>query len=111
MLIWPLRMIGMLVGQLPRSTAAAGRIDAILKTDPAIDHVPSTHATPLPDGPGSVRFEHVSFAYGNGRDVLRGLDLEIHGGEAVALGGAPAPGKTTVARLIPRFDDAHAGHV
>ncbi len=30
MLIWPLRMIGMLVGQLPRSAAAAGRIDAVL---------------------------------------------------------------------------------
>ena len=51
MLIWPLRMIGMLLGQLPRSAAAAGRIDSILSTDPAIHDAPN--ARPLPDGPGT----------------------------------------------------------
>jgi ATP-binding cassette subfamily B protein len=109
MLIWPLRMIGMLVGQLPRSAAAAGRIDSILATDPAIDDLPG--ARPLPDGPGQVRFERVTFGYGHGPAVLDGLDLVIEGGEAVALVGATASGKTTVARLIPRFYDVHAGHV
>ena len=43
--------------------------------------------------------------------MLDGLDLDIEGGEAVALVGATASGKTTVARLIPRFYDVHAGHV
>jgi ATP-binding cassette, subfamily B, bacterial len=111
MLIWPLRMIGMLVGQLPRSGAAAGRIDEVLATDPEIDHAPEPHARPLPDGPGDVRFEHVTFAYGRGPAVLDGCDIDIKGGEAVALVGATASGKTTVARLIPRFYDVHAGHV
>jgi ATP-binding cassette, subfamily B, bacterial len=109
MLIWPLRMIGMLLGQLPRSAAAAGRIDSILSTDPAIHDAPN--ARPLPDGPGTVRFERVTFGYGRGPAVLDGLDLVIEGGEAVALVGATASGKTTVARLIPRFYDVHAGHV
>jgi ATP-binding cassette subfamily B protein len=109
MLIWPLRMIGMLVGQLPRSAAAAGRIDSILATDPAIEDSPN--AKPLPDGPGAVRFEHVTFGYGNGPAVLDDLELSIEGGEAVALVGATASGKTTIARLIPRFYDVHAGHV
>src|SRR4029077_1631848 len=108
MLIWPLRMIGMLIGQLPRSAASAGRIESILATDPAIDDAPN--ARPLPDGPGTVRFERVTFGYGRGPAVLDGLDLVIEGGEAVALVGATASGKTTVARLIPRFYDVHAGH-
>src|SRR6478672_11380931 len=111
MLIWPLRMIGMLIGQLPRSAASAGRINAVLETAPAIDHVPDTHASPLPDGPGNVRFDHVTFSYGRARPVLDELDLEIRGGEAVALVGATASGKTTIARLIPRFYDVHEGHV
>jgi ATP-binding cassette subfamily B protein len=111
MLIWPLRMLGMLVGQLPRSAAAAGRIDDVLQTDPAIDHDTSSHVARLPDGPGRVMFEHVTFAYGHGNPVLRSLDLDIHGGEAVALVGATASGKTTVARLIPRFYDVGSGHV
>jgi ATP-binding cassette subfamily B protein len=109
MLIWPLRMIGMLVGQLPRSAAAAGRIQSVLGTDPEIENLP--HGRALPDGPGAVRFERVTFGYGRGPAVLDGLDLAIAGGEAVALVGATASGKTTVARLIPRFYDVHAGHV
>src|SRR2546428_12887742 len=109
MLIWPLRMIGMLIGQMPRSAAAAGRIDVVLATDPAIDDVP--HGIPLPPGPGDVEFDDVSFAYGSGRNVLDHLDLQIRGGEAVALVGATASGKTTIARLIPRFYDVHTGHV
>jgi len=109
MLIWPLRMIGMLVGQLPRSAAAAGRINAVLLTDPAIEDAP--HARPLPDGPGTVQFEDVTFSYGRGPAVLDGLSLEIRGGEAVALVGATASGKTTIARLIPRFYDTPVGHV
>lgn len=109
MLIWPLRMIGMLVGQLPRSAAAAGRIDSILATDPEVADAPGAQA--LPDGPGSVRFEHVTFAYGRGAAVLNGFDLDIAGGESVALVGATASGKSTVARLIPRFYDVDAGQV
>jgi ATP-binding cassette subfamily B protein len=109
MLIWPLRMIGMLVGQLPRSAAAAGRINSVLQTDPAIEDPP--HARALPDGPGAVQFEDVTFAYGRGPAVLDGLTLEIRGGEAVALVGATASGKTTIARLIPRFYDVRLGNV
>jgi ATP-binding cassette subfamily B protein len=109
MLIWPLRMIGMLLGQLPRSSASAARIHAVLATDPEIDDAP--HARPLPPGPGSVQFDNVSFAYGRGRNVLDGMNLEVHGGEAVALVGATASGKSTVARLIPRFYDIGEGNV
>jgi ATP-binding cassette subfamily B protein len=109
MLIWPLRMIGMLVGQLPRSSAAGGRISAVLATDPAIEDVP--HAAALHEGPGHVQFDNVTFGYGKGRPVLDGLDLNIKGGEAVALVGATASGKTTVARLIPRFYDINAGRI
>ena len=91
MLIWPLRMVGMLLAQLPRSAAAAGRINDVLVTDPAIEDVP--HARPLPDGPGEVRFEDVTFGYGPGRRVLDGLDLVIPGGQAIALVGATGIGQ------------------
>ena len=109
MLIWPLRMVGMLLAQLPRSAAAAGRINDVLITDPAIHDVP--HARPLPDGPGEVRFEGVKFGYGSNRVVLDGLDLVIPGGQAIAVVGATASGKSTVARLIPRFYDIDAGRI
>ena len=108
MLIWPLRMVGMLLGQLSRAAASAGRIHAVLATDAAIDDAPD--AVALGDGPGTVSFRGVTFGYGS-RPVLDGLDLEILGGQAIALVGATASGKSTVARLIPRFYDVSAGHI
>ena len=56
-------------------------------------------------------FDDVRFAYGSGPPVLRGLDLTIHGGEAIALVGATGSGKTTVARLVSRFYDVNDGRV
>jgi ATP-binding cassette, subfamily B, bacterial len=109
MLIWPLRMVGMLLGQLSRAAASAGRIHEVLATEPEIDDDPD--ARPLPPGPGAVTFEMATFGYGRARPVLDRMDLEIRGGEAVALVGATASGKTTVARLIPRFYDVVGGCV
>ncbi len=109
MLIWPLRMVGMLLGQLSRAAASSGRVNAILATDPAIHD--DKNARELTPGPGEVRFDGVTFGYGGGRPVLDGLELVIRGGEAVALVGATASGKSTIARLIPRFYDADSGRV
>ncbi|MBV8949400.1 MAG: ABC transporter ATP-binding protein [Actinobacteria bacterium] len=109
MLVWPMRMFGMLLAQASRASAAAGRIHEILVTEPEIRD--RTGAGPLPEGPGELRFEHVQFGYGPGRHVLEDLDLVIRGGEAVALVGATGSGKSTIARLVPRFYDVDRGRV
>jgi len=109
MLIWPLRMVGMLIAQASRASAGAGRVDQILATDPLVADRPG--ASELPAGPGDLRFEGVRFGYGPGRAVLNGLDLTIRGGEAVAVVGATGSGKTTIARLLPRFYDVEGGRV
>jgi len=109
MLIWPLRMAGMLVAQASRASAAAGRLDAILVTDPEVVDKPGARA--LPPGQGEIRFEHVRFGYRGGRPIFSRLDLLIRGGEAVAVVGSTGSGKTTVARLVPRFYDVDGGRV
>ncbi len=110
MLVWPLRMAGMLVAQATRSSAAAGRVYEILATASEVADPPNPQ--PLPkDGRGEVRFEGVRFGYHAGPAVLNGLDLEVRGGEAVAVVGATGSGKTTIARLLPRFYDVEAGRV
>jgi ATP-binding cassette subfamily B protein len=53
----------------------------------------------------------VRFAYAKGRSVLDGFDLVVRGGEAVAIVGPTGSGKTTVARLLPRFYDVQDGRV
>src|SRR5438067_5750644 len=71
-------------------------------------------AVALPPFRGGIRFEHVSFAYGeNGeaRDILRNIDLEVKAGEVVAFVGSSGAGKTTLANLIPRFFDVTLGRL
>jgi ATP-binding cassette, subfamily B, bacterial len=82
----------------------------VLQTDAEITD--PADGRPLPgDGGGELRFENVTFAYGDGPAVLDGIDLVLHPGEAVAVVGPTASGKTTVARLIPRFYDVGSGTV
>ena len=109
MLIPPLRMTGMLVAQAQRAVAAAQRIDEILSTDPAIVDRPK--AIPLPKGGGDLVFENVEFGYLEGRRVLDGFSMHVAPGESVAIVGATGSGKTTVARLIPRFYEIDSGRI
>ena len=109
MLVAPLRMLGMWIGQAQRATASGERIFEILDEPEGIADRPL--AADLGPGPGAVRFERVSFAYEPGRAVLEEIELEIPAGTTVALIGHTGSGKTTLASLVPRFYDAGAGRV
>ena len=111
MLIFPLRLTGQLVAQGQRAVAAAQRIEEILVTEPAI--VDKVDAVSLPPGNGDVVFDGVTFGYSPEaeRPVLADLNLRIKAGEAVALVGPTGCGKTTVARLLPRFYEVDGGSI
>jgi putative ABC transport system ATP-binding protein len=65
----------------------------------------------LPDGPLSVRFDHVRYAYPGGPDVLHDVDLEIAARTRVAVVGETGSGKTTFAKLLTRLMDPTSGRV
>jgi ABC-type multidrug transport system fused ATPase/permease subunit len=109
LLVMPLRMIGMWVGQYQRAMASGERIFEVL--DEERDVVEAADALPLPDGPGAVRFEGVGFGYDPDRPVLSDIDLDIAAGSTVALIGPTGCGKTTLTALIPRFYDVETGSV
>jgi ATP-binding cassette subfamily B protein len=107
MLVMPLRMLGMWVGQSQRATASGERIFEIMDEPEEITDSPD--AVEMPPGDGRVRYEHVWFEYAPGRPVLQDIDLELEPGTTVALIGHTGSGKTTLASLVPRFYDVTAG--
>ena len=109
MLVMPLRMLGMWVGQAQRAIAAGKRIFEILDEPEEVSDRPD--APRLAPGPGHVVFEGVSFGYDPERPVLEDVTLDVPAGRTIALIGPTGAGKTTLAALVPRFYDATSGHV
>jgi ATP-binding cassette subfamily B protein len=113
MLIQPLRMLGMIVANGQRAASAGERISEVLRMAPLIVDPVDPVALPKGDRVGRVELRDVSFDYHRNTNagVLDGLSLTIEPGESVALVGATGSGKSTVARLIPRFYDVDDGAI
>ncbi|MFJ8794371.1 ABC transporter ATP-binding protein [Streptomyces sp. NPDC102462] len=109
MLQVPFQVIGNLIMLGQRSSAAAKRLYEVLDEKPEIADAPD--ALEITEARGDVRFDDVTFGYGDGLDVLKGFTLRLRPGETVALVGRTGSGKSTVARLLPRFYDVRAGSV
>ena len=109
MLVMPLRMLGMWIGQAQRATASGERIFEVM--DEPEDVADRPDAADLPPGDGHVRFEKISFGYDEQRPVLQGIDLDVEPGKTVALIGHTGSGKTTLASLVPRFYDVTDGRI
>ena len=109
MLVMPLRMLGMWIGQAQRATASGERIFEVIDEPEEVRNAPG--ARDLPPGDGRIVFEGASFAYVEGRDVLDDVDLDIEAGRTIALIGHTGSGKTTLASLVPRFYDVTRGRL
>ncbi len=107
----PFRMIGFVMIQWQRASAAAQRVFEMLDEVPEITESPD--ARPLVDPVGRVELRDVSFAYatGAGTAVIDGLSMVVAPGETVAVVGRTGSGKSTIARLLPRFYDVDRGSV
>jgi len=107
-LLWPLTRLGETFDLYQRAMASTRRILDLLVIDPAI--VPGAGSLSRPVD-GEVRFDGVDFAYGDGPDVLRDIDLHIPAGETHAVVGLTGSGKSTIVKLLMRFYDPTAGRV
>jgi subfamily B ATP-binding cassette protein MsbA len=104
-----LRQVANLQSVFAEAFTASRRLFASLDVEPEVRE--ATGAEALPDGPATIRFEAVTFAYGDAGPVLDAVTLEAGKGETVALVGPSGGGKSTILSLIPRFYDATGGKV
>ncbi len=85
---------------------ALSRIDSILGAAPV-----SVSEQPRHPKDGSVSLRDVHFSYDGKTDVIKGISLDIHPGQTVALVGPSGGGKSTLASLMVRFFDVQSGSV
>ena len=107
-LAFPVRAIGWVLGELPRSVAGWDRVQAVLAAEGDLAY---GSATTSATGPATLRFDKVDFAYGDGPLVLRDVSFRVPPGKTVALVGATGSGKSTIASLAVRLVDPVAGRV
>lgn len=109
-LVWPTRMLGMLLNMMEQALAAAPRLFEILDTPSAItDTIGSTVA---PEFAGKLELRDVSFQFSDGdSEVLKGINFTVEAGQVLAIIGGTGSGKSTLVGLIPRFFDPQQGEV
>jgi ATP-binding cassette, subfamily B, bacterial len=108
LLAFPMRVVGFLLEELPRSVVAMERIDAVLMAPRMA--IPTDRGE-LEAGPLAVECHGVEFAHIDGEPILAGVSLTVAPGEVVALVGSTGAGKTTLCELIAGLVPVDAGEI
>ena len=107
--IEPIKELSRATYGIPKGLASMERINRILEAENPIQEAPD--AAGIQEFKDRIAFEGVQFSYESGREVLKGVDLEIPRGKMVAIVGESGAGKSTLVDLIPRFYDATGGRI
>jgi subfamily B ATP-binding cassette protein MsbA len=106
----PVKKVSASFVKLQKALASADRVFEIMDMQPIVVEKPD--ARPLPPFADRIEFRDVTFRYDQAKaDVLKDFSLTIHKGRKVALVGRTGAGKSTIARLLPRFYDPQRGAI
>jgi ABC-type multidrug transport system fused ATPase/permease subunit len=105
----PVQQLSQLYNTFLSAVAALDKIMDVMDEEPTV--VDREDAQQLPPIEGHVHFDAVRFGYGEGAEVLHGIDLDVPAGTTVALVGHTGAGKSTIAKLLARFYDPREGRI
>lgn len=108
MFVTPIKKLIGFVEQLQNGASGFERFIELLEQPTEQE---SKNAKELENVKGHIEFEHVSFNYEEGKEVLNDISLDIQPGKTVALVGPSGGGKTTVCHLIPNFYPLEQGEI
>jgi ABC-type multidrug transport system fused ATPase/permease subunit len=105
----PVQQLSQLYNTFLAAVAALDKIMDVMDEEPEVRDRPG--ARELGRIEGHVRLDGLTFGYGDGPEVLHGLDLDVPAGTTVALVGHTGAGKSTIAKLLARFYDPREGRI
>jgi subfamily B ATP-binding cassette protein MsbA len=108
-MIAPIVQMSNIGSQLTEAFAGLDRTQEIMNMDPENDEKSRTIALPVLKG--DIRFNHVSFSYEEGKEVVKDISFDAPAGSVTALVGSSGSGKTTIASLAATFITPDSGTI
>jgi len=105
----PVRSLATANMGISQGLSAAKRILPIIDTKNLITEKENSKKLKLTNG--DINFKNVNFKYSNSGEILKNINVNIHGGDMTALVGHSGAGKSTLLNLIPRFYDCNSGEI
>ena len=108
-MLWPLTRLGVTLDEYERAKAAARRTFTLLTTESEIRDRPDVR---VPESvSGQLRFENLSFRYGDAGNVIANLTASIAAGKVIGIAGTTGAGKSTLVKLLLRLYEPSDGHI
>ena len=108
-MIAPILQMSNIGSQLTEAFAGLDRTQEIMNMDPENDEL--TRTLQLPVLKGDIKFDHVSFSYEEGKEVVKDISFDAPSGSVTALVGSSGSGKTTIASLAATFITPDSGTI
>lgn len=102
--------LGLFLGSIPRATVAVNRVEEVINAEIKIKNEDDPNQDF--DDITTIKFENVSYAYNNSKtNAVEGLNFTIKPGTTTGIVGTTGSGKTTIVKLLMRFQDASSGYI
>lgn len=106
-------MLSMIFVFVPRASASAARVNAVLDQPISIHNAPEKDQEKISiNQPASLEFKNVNFRFhGAERLALHDLNFKVTAGQTLAIIGGTGSGKSALVNLIPRLFDIESGEI
>lgn len=108
-MVAPILQMGNIGSQLTESFAGLDRTEEIMNMP--VEEDPEVRTVEMPEIIGDIKFDNVSYAYNEGKDVLKKISFNAPKGSVTALVGTSGSGKSTIAGLVASFLNADSGKI